>query len=89
MQPAEPTATPAAAPAPQVNLEMPKLMIVKQQTTLQKVGITLLWVVASSVLSFVLSTVTNHPELFGIYAPIINIVLVTIKSLIDPNVPNA
>lgn len=87
--PVETPVVPAPALASQVNVEMPKLMIVKQQTTLQKVAITFLWVVVSAVLGAGISLVTNSPELFGVYAPLVNIVLVTVKGLVDPNVPNA
>lgn len=37
------------------------------------------YVAVSAVLGFLISVVTDQPELFGVYAPIINIALVTIK----------
>lgn len=44
------------------------------------------YVAISAVLGFLISIVTDQPELFGVYAPIINVILVTIKqALTDSN----
>lgn len=40
------------------------------------------YVAISAVLGFLISVVTDSPELFGVFAPIINIVLVTIKQVV-------
>lgn len=40
------------------------------------------YVAISAVLGFLISVVTDQPELFGVFAPIINIVLVTIKQAV-------
>ncbi len=40
------------------------------------------YVAISAVLGFLISVVTDQPELFGVFAPIINIVLVTIKQVV-------
>lgn len=40
------------------------------------------YVAISAALGFLISVVTDQPELFGVFAPIINIVLVTIKQAV-------
>lgn len=35
----------------------------------------------SAVLAFLIALVTDNPEMFGIYTPIINVVLVTVKQI--------
>ncbi len=40
-----------------------------------------LYVAISAVLGYLLSLVQGNPEMFGIYAPIINVVLVTLKQV--------
>ncbi len=40
------------------------------------------YVAISAVLGFLISVVTDQPELFGVFAPIINIVLVTLKQAV-------
>ena len=52
-------------------------MITKAQAL--KILKTAAYVAISAVLGFLISVVTDQPELFGVYAPIINIALVTIK----------
>lgn len=37
------------------------------------------YVVASSVIAWAIALVTEQPELFGVYTPIVNIILVTAK----------
>lgn len=37
------------------------------------------YVAVSAVLGFLISLVADQPELFGVFAPIINVVLVTIR----------
>lgn len=39
------------------------------------------YVGVSAVLAYLISLTTDQPELFGVYTPIINIVLVTVKQL--------
>lgn len=46
-----------------------------------KVLKTAAYVAISAVLAFLIAFVTDNPEMFGIYAPIINVVLVTLKQL--------
>lgn len=46
-----------------------------------KVLKTAAYVALSAVLAFLIAFVTDNPEMFGIYAPIINVVLVTLKQL--------
>jgi hypothetical protein len=46
-----------------------------------KVGKTAAYVGVSAILAFLISYVTDNPESFGIYAPIINVLLVTLKQL--------
>lgn len=48
---------------------------------LLKVAKTALYVAISAVLAFLIAFVTDNPEMFGIYAPIINVVLVTLKQI--------
>lgn len=46
-----------------------------------KVLKTAAYVAISAVLAFLIAFVTDNPEMFGIYAPIINVALVTLKQL--------
>ena len=46
-----------------------------------KVLKTAAYVAISAVLAFLIAFVTDNPEMFGIYAPIINVVLVTLTQL--------
>lgn len=39
------------------------------------------YVTVSAVIAYFISLITEQPELFGVYTPIINIVLVTVKQL--------
>ena len=39
------------------------------------------YVAASAVIGYLLTLVTNQPELFGVFTPIVNIVLVALKQL--------
>lgn len=39
------------------------------------------YVAISAALAFLIAFVTDNPEMFGIYAPIINVVLVTLKQI--------
>ena len=57
-----------------------KLNITKEQAL--KILKTAAYVAISAVLGFLISVVTDQPELFGVFAPIINIVLVTIKQAV-------
>ncbi len=51
--------------------------ITKEQAL--KILKTAAYVAISAVLGFLISVVTDSPELFGVFAPIINVVLVTLK----------
>jgi hypothetical protein len=75
---------PPATPTPVA----PVVVAVKGQSTLQKVALTVLWVAVSASLGAFISLITQTPDLFGAYTPIINIVLVALKNIVDPNVPN-
>jgi hypothetical protein len=46
-----------------------------------KVAKTALYVGISAVLAFLIGWVQGNQELFGIYAPVINVILVTLKQL--------
>lgn len=48
---------------------------------LLKVAKTAAYVAISAVIAFLIAFVTDNPEMFGIYAPIINVVLVTLKQV--------
>lgn len=48
---------------------------------LLKIGKTALYVGLSAAIGVLIAWVEGSPELFGIYAPIINIVLVTIRQV--------
>jgi len=39
------------------------------------------YVVASAVIGWLIAFTTDNPQLFGVYAPIVNVVLVTLKQL--------
>lgn len=47
-----------------------------------------IYISASAFIGAVVSAIVNDPQLFGFITPIINIVLVLVKNLIDKNVPN-
>lgn len=51
------------------------------KTQLKKVAKTALYVAISAVLGFLVAFVTDNQEMFGIYAPIINVTLVTLKQI--------
>lgn len=53
--------------------------ITKQQWL--KVGKTALYIALSSLIGYAISLTTEQPELFGAYAGIVNVVLVTLKQL--------
>lgn len=42
---------------------------------------TSLYVGVSAFIGALISALQNHPELFGIYAPIVNVILVTIRQV--------
>jgi len=43
------------------------------------------YVAASAVISYLLTLITDQPELFGVFTPLINVVLVALKQLFtDP-----
>lgn len=46
-----------------------------------KIGKAALYVGISAVISYLIALTVDQPELFGIYTPIVNIVLVTVKQL--------
>lgn len=46
-----------------------------------KVAKTALYVGISAVLAFLITWVQGNPELFGVYAPIVNVVLVTLRQV--------
>ena len=46
-----------------------------------KIGKAALYVGISAILAFLIAFVTDNPEMFGIYTPIINVVLVFLKQL--------
>lgn len=46
-----------------------------------KIGKAALYVGISSILAFLIALVTDNPDMFGIYTPIINVVLVFLKQL--------
>lgn len=55
--------------------------IAMDKAQLIKVAKTAAYVAVSAVLAFLIAFVTDNPEMFGIYAPIINVVLVTLKQI--------
>ena len=55
--------------------------ITKEQAL--KILKTAAYVAISAVLGFLISVVADSPELFGVFAPIINIVLVTLKQAVS------
>lgn len=46
-----------------------------------KIGKTLLYVAISAVLGAAIAMLTDKPEMFGVYTPIVNVVLVTLKQV--------
>lgn len=57
-------------------------------TTLGKTIITAIYVAISAIIGYLITLVTNDPGMFGVYAPIVNIVLVAVAKLLDPKVKN-
>ncbi len=57
-------------------------------STLGKAVKTALYLGASAGLGYLLTIITNSPQLLGVYAPIVNIVLVAAKNFADKSVPN-
>lgn len=58
-------------------------------TTFSKVLETLLWVAVSAAIPAIASYLANNPALFNpVIMAVINILLVTLKNLNDPQVPN-
>jgi predicted permease len=53
--------------------------VTKQQW--KKIAKTLLYVAISSVIGAAIAIVQDQPEMFGLYAPIVNVVLVTLKQV--------
>lgn len=49
-----------------------------------KVAKAALYVGISAVISYLIALTVDQPELFGIYTPIVNVVLVTIKQAFTP-----
>ncbi len=57
-------------------------------TTVGKTVRASLYLGVSAVLAAVLADIQNNPELFGIYTPFINLLLVAVKNLASPTVKN-
>ena len=51
------------------------------KTQALKIGKAAFYVGISAILAFLIAFVTDNPEMFGIYTPIINVVLVFLKQL--------
>ena len=50
-----------------------------------KIGKAALYIALSAVISYLLTLITNQPELFGALTPLINVVLVFLKQLFTQN----
>ena len=46
-----------------------------------KIGKTALYIAVSAVISYFITLVAQQPQMLGIYTPIVNVVLVTLKQL--------
>lgn len=57
-------------------------------TTVGKTLRAAIYLAVSAAIGGLLADIQNNPALFGIYTPIINLALVAIKGLADPNVKN-
>ena len=57
-------------------------------TTVGKTVRAALYLAISAAIAGVIADIQNNPELFGIYTPFINLLLVAIKNLANPNVKN-
>lgn len=75
----EPTPVPEPAPQETPNENKGNAMITKDQAL--KIAKTAAYVGISAIIGYILSFVQGNVEMFGIYAPIINIVLVTLKQV--------
>lgn len=59
-----------------MNVPKPSKVTKNQWLEVAKAG---LYVGVSAVLSFFITTLTNQPDMFGVFTPVVNVVLVTIK----------
>ena len=59
-------------------LAKPSKVTVNQWVQVLKAG---LYVGVSAVLAFFISVVTENPDLFGVFTPVVNVVLVTVKKV--------
>lgn len=57
-------------------------------TTVGKTVKTALYLAISAVVAGVLADIQNNPALFGVYTPIVNLVLVLVRNLASPTVKN-
>lgn len=57
-------------------------------TTIGKTLRAALYLAASAVISYVITQTSGNPQLFGTVTPIVNVVLVGVKNLLDKNTPN-
>lgn len=57
-------------------------------TTVGKTVRAAIYLAISAAIAAVLSDIQNNPALFGIYTPFINLLLVAVKNLANPNVKN-
>lgn len=78
-----------ATPTKEATAQVPASKVKFFDTTLGKTLKTTGFVVVSAAVGYWLSAVQGNPALFGVYTPIVNIVLVAIKNLVDPNVKDA
>lgn len=63
-------------------------LVLPEKTLVQKVLVTAIWIAASAVVSYLATLFSGNPQWFGVWFPVVNLVLVALKNLIDPNVPN-
>ena len=75
----EPTPVPTPAPQETPTENKENAMITKEQAL--KIAKTAAYVGISALIGYILSFVQGNVEMFGIYAPIINIILVTLKQV--------
>lgn len=58
------------------------------KTTIGKTVQAALYLGASAIISFLITQTSGNPELFGTLTPVVNVVLVLVKNLLDKNTPN-
>ena len=72
----------------ETTVQVPPSQVKFWDTAVGKTARAAIYLAISAVVATVLADLQNNPTLFGVYTPIINLVLVAVKGLVDPSVKN-